>query len=173
MIKPAISKSVLLILLALVTLPGFSLKNNSLKKEVQLNDDLSKVWPFSQTVKVEYDLVLAQLEIMENDSLKNEFLIHYEKYIEDTYLNQLVRLNIRQGKLLLLLIHRELGKTPYELLLSFRNKDRADFWQKLASFLGADLKAKYDPTVYPEIEAIVLHLTEIKNQEFISPKIER
>jgi hypothetical protein len=156
--------------MAFFTLPCFSSQTGPSKRESQLYDDLSKVWPFLQTVKIEYELVVAQLEIMENDSMKKAFLSDYEEYVKDAYFDRLVRLNIRQGKLLLLLIYRELGKTPYELLRDFRNRERADFWQKFAKFLGADLKSKYNPEMYPEIEEIVLRLSEERIQEYISPK---
>jgi len=170
MIKRAISISIILLLTAFFTVPGFSALSNFSKKETQLANDLKEVWPFSQTVKVEYELVMAQLEIMENDSMKKAFLADYEEYVKDTYFDRVVRLNIRQGKLLLLLIHRELGKTPYELLRDFRNRERADFWQKFAKLLGADLKLKYDPIVYPEIEEIVLKFSKEANHQYIPPK---
>jgi hypothetical protein len=171
MTKPTASILTLLFFTAFLTLPCFSAQSDSSGKESQLYNDLSKVWPFSQTVKVEYELVLAQLEMMENDSLKKDYLANYEEYVKDAYFDRLVRLNIRQGKLLLLLIDRELGKTPYELLRNFRDKERADFWQKFAKFLGADLKGKYDPKVYPEIEEIVLKLSEAAAHQFITPKL--
>jgi hypothetical protein len=170
MTKRKISISLLLFFMAFLTLPCFSSQNNLSKKESQLTGDLGKVWPFLQTVKIEYELVVAQLEIMENDSMKKAFLSDYEEYVKDAYFDRLVRLNIRQGKLLLLLIHRELGKTPYELLREFRTRERADFWQKFAKFLGADLKSKYDPEMYPEIEEIVLKLSEEGIHEYIPPK---
>jgi hypothetical protein len=170
MTKPLISTIFLFLFTTFFMLQGFSSQTNSSKKELQLYEDLSKVWPFSQTVKIEYELVLAQLEIMENDSLKKDYMASYEEYVKDAYFDRLVRLNIRQGKLLLLLIDRELGKTPYELLRNFRDKERADFWQKFARFLGADLKGKYDPKVYPEIEEIILRLVSEKKHDYLLPK---
>jgi hypothetical protein len=170
MIKRKYSIVLLLFFMAFFTPPGYSTLSIFSKKESQLSDDLKKVWPFTQTVKIEYELVVAQLEIMENDSMKKAFLSDYEEYVKDAYFDRLVKLNIRQGKLLLLLIHRELGKTPYELLRDFRNRERADFWQKFAKFLGADLKSKYDPETYPEIEEIILKLSEEGIHEYIPPK---
>ena len=149
------------------SLSGFSSGKLSVRKENQLHNDLEKVWPFLQTVKVEYELVVAQLEVMDNDSSKKMFLTDYEDYIKDAYFNQLIKLNIRQGKLLLLLIDRELGKTPYQLLVQFRDAERADFWQKIAQFLGADLKLKYDPFFYPEIESYVKELSKHEIQQYI------
>ncbi|MBN1926579.1 MAG: DUF4294 domain-containing protein, partial [Prolixibacteraceae bacterium] len=72
-------------------------------------------------------------------------------------------LNLRQGKLLLLLIHRELGKTPFDLLRFYLDFERATFWQKFAVFLGADLKEKYNPNNHPEMEAIIEELDSLQN----------
>jgi hypothetical protein len=79
-------------------------------------------------------------------------------------------LNIRQGRLLLLLIDREFGKTPYDLLVHFRNKERADFWQKFASVLDADLNGKYYPFLHPEIEEIIKRLSKENKEEYLMPK---
>ena len=132
------------------------------KKDSQLEDDLNKIWPLVQTVKIEYDLVMVQLEMMEEGEKKEKFLLEYETFVKKKYFDEVVKLNIRQGKLLLLLIHREIGRTPYDLLKEFLNLSRANFWQRFASFLGADLKTKYSPEKYPEIESIVQNLS---NQE--------
>jgi hypothetical protein len=170
MIKRTISISLLLFFMAFFTCTVFSSPYNPSKKDTQLNEDLNKVWPFIQTIKVEYELVLAQLEIMGNDSLKMDYMAHYEDYVKNAYFDQLIKLNIRQVELLLLLIDRELGKTPYELLRDFRNPERADFWEKFAKFLGADMNKKYDSNVYPEIEENVLKLSGDSIPEYIPPK---
>ena len=112
--------------------------------------------------EIEYDLVMVQLEMMEEGEKKEKFLLEYETFVKKKYFDEVVKLNIRQGKLLLLLIHREIGRTPYDLLKEFLNLSRANFWQRFASFLGADLKTKYSPEKYPEIESIVQNLS---NQE--------
>jgi hypothetical protein len=161
-----------LVLLTATSLAEVTTTKLTPKKIAQLNEDLLKVWPFIQTIKVEYDLVVAQLETIETDSMKQKFLEDYEDYIEDTYFNKLIRLNIRQGRLLLLLIDREFGKTPYELLTQFRNKERADFWQKFAKVVDADLKGKYIPLLHPEIEEIILRLSQEKKEEYLMPKDE-
>jgi len=156
--------------LVLFSLQGLASPKLSPKKEAQLSSDLEKIWPFIQTVKVEYELVLAQLETIECDSARKEFLLTYEEYVKDAYFNKVVRLNVRQGRLLLLLIHRELGKTPYELLVKFLNRERADFWQKMALILDADLKGKYVSFLYPDIEQIVLRLAREKKHDYLLPK---
>jgi len=162
--------TILFLFTAVFSLTGFSSQKLASKKEAQLEADLVKVWPFMQTIKIEYELVLAQLETMDNDSLRKSFLSDYEDYVKDTYFDRLVKLKVRQGKLLLLLIHRELGKTPYDLLVQFRDTERANFWQKFALILDTDLKGRYDPIIYPEIETIVLRLSKEAVHEYIPAK---
>ncbi len=140
------------------------------KKAAQLKSDMNKIGPYIQTVKVEYELVQAQLETIECDSAKKEFLLEYEHYVKDAYFNKVIKLNIRQGKLLLLLIDRNLGKTPYELLEQFLNKERADFWQKCAKLLDADLKKKYHSILYPEVEFYLEKLSRERKHDYLLPK---
>lgn len=154
--RPSIAKYLLVTILIFISISLCA------KKDSQLESDLNKIWPLVQTVKIEYDLVMVQLEMMEEGEKKEKFLLEYETFVKKKYFDEVVKLNIRQGKLLLLLIHREIGRTPYDLLKEFLNLSRANFWQRFASFLGADLKAKYSPEKYAEIESIVQNLS---NQE--------
>lgn len=140
------------------------------KKAAQLKSDMNKIWPYIQTVKVEYDLVLAQLETIDCDSTRKRFLLEYEEYVKESYFDKVVKLNVRQGKLLLLLIDRELGKTPYELLVTFLNEERANFWQKFALLLDADLKKKYYSFLNPDIEIILQQLARERKHDYLLPK---
>lgn len=162
--------STLLILLVLISVTGFASSTPSPKKTAHLQTDLLKIWPFIQTIKVEYELVLAQLETIECDSAKKVFLLEYENYVKDAYFGKAVKLNVRQGKLLLLLIHRELGKTPYDLLVKFLNQERADFWQKMALILDADLKGKYYSFLNPEMEIYLQKLAQERKHDYLLPK---
>ncbi len=157
------------ILLLLLIISTFSSHGStlSIKKKLQLKEDIHKVWPFAQTVKIEYDLVMVQLEMMDDENEKKEFLLDYENQVKERYFNDLIKLNIRQGKILLLLIDREIGHTPYQLLSTFLNPSRADFWQKCAQILGADLTLKYRPETYPDIDDVVKKLSKKDIQPYI------
>ncbi|HNW52418.1 MAG TPA: DUF4294 domain-containing protein [Prolixibacteraceae bacterium] len=162
--------SLLMLMLAICSASGAVGSKLSPKKEEQLKNDLSKIWPYIQTVKVEYELVEAQLETIECDSAKKEYLLKYEHYVKDAYFDKVIKLNIRQGKLLLLLIDRELGKTPYDLLEKFLNKERANFWQKCAKLVDADLKRKYYSILYPEVEFYLEKLSRERKHDYLLPK---
>lgn len=106
----------------------------------------------TQTVKIEYDLAKAQLEFCITEEDKKEFIEEYEEFIKENYFKVVLSLNIRQGKLLLLLIDRELGKTPFDLLKENLSLKRAIFWQRWAKLTSANLKEKYVAEEHPLIE---------------------
>jgi hypothetical protein len=139
----------------------FAFFNQSTARNIdvkELQSDLEIVWPLVQIVKVEYDLVNAQLELLTTEKERKTFLETYEEFVKKKYFDQVKTLNLRQGKLLLLLIHRETGRTPFDLLTEYRNLRRAISWQRMARLVGADLRAEYSANSYPEIEKIVKEL---------------
>ena len=54
-------------------------------------------------------------------------------------------LTLRQGKMLIKLVDRECNQTGYDLIVVFRGKFRAGFYQAFAALFGASLKSSYDP----------------------------
>src|SRR5574344_2963116 len=100
--RPSIAKYLLVTILIFISISLCA------KKDSQLESDLNKIWALDQTVKIEYDLVMVQLEMMEKKKKKEKFLLEYETFVKKKYFDEVVKLNIRQGKLLLLLIHREI-----------------------------------------------------------------
>lgn len=131
----------------------------------KLKTDLDAVWPLVQIVKLEYSLAMAHVQNLKTDEEKAAYMDEFEEYIKDKYWDNLFELKLQQGKLLLLLIDREIGKTPYELLSLYRNSSRANFWQRFAWIFGADLKGEYSIDAYPQIEK------EIRVKLYASKKI--
>src|SRR5690606_27880401 len=86
-----------------------------------LRNDFQVVWPMLLTVKIEYELANAQLSFMNSKTEKEKFLKDFEEFIRKKYFKEVIKLNYFQGKLLILLIHKELGKTAYALLREYRD----------------------------------------------------
>ncbi|MDA3930863.1 MAG: DUF4294 domain-containing protein [Prolixibacteraceae bacterium] len=122
-----------------------------------LREDMAFVWPLIQTVKIEYELANAQIEFLETKAEKVQYMEEFEKFIMNKYFKKVLELQLEQGQLLLLLIHKEIGKTPYELLSSYRNNNRANFWQQFARIIGTNLKEEYSAEKYPLVEAEIIH----------------
>ena len=70
-------------------------------------------------------------------SVQNQLLKDFDKDIR--------RMTISQGKLLMKLIDREIGKTSYAIVKDYKNGIAAGFWQGVAKMFGHDLKLHYDP----------------------------
>lgn len=102
-----------------------------------------------------------------NDSLlkiptekeQNEYLKIVEKNLLDNYTEDMKKLTVTQGKILIKLVYRETGESSYEIVEFYRGKFTAFFWQAFARLFGSNLKLEYDP--YGEdrlIEEIVVQI---------------
>lgn len=125
------------------------------KKYNHLEVDVLKTYPLALIVSSELNLVNAELDSIYTDkSRKKTYIKWYQNYVYRTYMDSLKTLNIQQGRLLLKLIHRETGKSPYELIKSYRGGLNAIFWQSAAFLFGANLNSSYDP----EDDAMIEHI---------------
>jgi hypothetical protein len=126
------------------------------KKYHQLELDLLKTYPLALIVSSELNIVNAAFENTYTDPPKRKVYIKwYQKYVYRTYIDSLRTLNVQQGRLLLRLIHRETGKTPYELIKSYRGGLNAILWQSMAFMAGANLNSEYNPEENLMIEHII------------------
>lgn len=71
------------------------------------------------------------------DAIQDELLDKYEPVLRE--------MTISQGKLLICLIDRETGLTPYDIIKDYKNSTAAVFWQGIAKMFEGDLKNHYDP----------------------------
>lgn len=135
----------------------FQFKNKRQEKKYdQLETDVLKTYPLALIVGSELNLVNAELDsIYNNKSKRKSYIKWYQDYVYRTYIDSLKTLNTRQGKLLLKLIHRETGKSSYELIKSYRGGLNALFWQSAAFMFGANLNSDYDPQDDAMIEHII------------------
>ena len=125
------------------------------KKYNKLEVDVLKTYPLALIVGSELNLVNAELDsIYKDKSKKKAYIKWYQDYVYRTYIDSLAKLDIQQGRLLLKLIHRETGKSPYELIKSYRGGLNAIFWRSTAFMFGANLNASYDP----EDDAMIEHI---------------
>jgi len=126
------------------------------RKYNQLEIDVLKTYPLALIVSSELKIVNFQFENNYSDAAKRkDYIKLYQKYVYKTYIDTLKTLDSRQGKLLLKLIHRETGKTPYDLIKSYRGGFNALIWQSLAFMAGANLNSGYDPEENKMVEHII------------------
>lgn len=124
------------------------------KKYLKLERDIREIYPFLMELVGEYHKVKKTLPAYGPEQEK-DYLKWYETHARKKYMKTMMGLSISQGKLLLKLLDRELDKTPYELLQSYRSHSRASFWQGVAAVYLTNLDAEYLPEENPMIEHIM------------------
>ena len=76
---------------------------------------------------------------------KEVYINRLQKELLDAYKQPLKNMTISQGKLLIRLVDREIGKAPYSVIKEYKNGLSAGFWQGVAKIFGQDLTTHYDP----------------------------
>ena len=68
-----------------------------------------------------------------------------EKELKKEFADQLVKLSVYQGKVLMKLINRQTGNNCYEIISEYKGLFNAAFWQTIAFVFGSNLKQPYNP----------------------------
>ena len=121
-------------------------KGREWRRYYKLVYNFAKVYPYALVAK---DIVLQVDTTIKENNLK---YVKKDKYVNKvcaelfkSFEKPLRNLTISQGKLLMELIDRECGITPYEIIYTFKNTYAAHFWQGIARLFDNNLKNHYDP----------------------------
>ncbi|HKL08945.1 MAG TPA: DUF4294 domain-containing protein [Bacteroidales bacterium] len=107
--------------------------------------DLKKVYPYAKLAKRKLDQMEKEYLELETEKERKKYIKTIEKQLMNEFGDELKKLTITQGRLLLKLIDRETGSTSYVLLQELRGNFSAFFWQAIARLFGSNLKSEYDP----------------------------
>ncbi|MCR5243477.1 MAG: DUF4294 domain-containing protein [Bacteroidales bacterium] len=121
-------------------------KGRQWRKYYKLVHNFSKTYPFAIQVREmmhEVDSTIAADKLRRRK--KDKYIAAIQKKVLDNYEPVIRKMTVSQGKLLIQLIGRETGLTPYEIIKDYKNGVAAGFWQGIAKFFGGDLKRPYDP----------------------------
>ncbi len=121
----------------------------------RLEFNVRKVYPLSKEAVKRLGIVNTELTKLATERERKRFLKGYESMLLSEYKEDLKKLSVNQGKILMKLVNRETNKTSYDLVKEYRGAFAAIFWQGLATVFGATLKIEFDPVEDYEIEAIV------------------
>ncbi len=107
--------------------------------------NFKKVYPYALKAKeiiADADSTLANSDFTARE--RERYLKQYEKRLFKEFEKPLRSMSISQGRLLLKLLDRELGRTSYYVIKNYRGGAAAGFWQGVAKLFGSDLKQPYD-----------------------------
>jgi hypothetical protein len=129
------------------------------RKYTRLILNVKKAYPWAKLAGKTMEDVNNHLTTLQTEKEQDEYLKQVEKELLDNYTDDLKKLTITQGKILIKLVYRETGETSYKLVEFYRGKFSAFFWQALARIFGENLKLTYDPYGEDrEIEEIVVQI---------------
>lgn len=121
-------------------------KGKQWRKYYKLVHNFSKAYPYALLAR---DLVRQTDSTIEAGNMgrrkRSRYVDKLQKDLFLAYEKPLRKMTISQGQLMLRLIDRETGMSPYELIKLYKNKMTAGFWQGVGKLFGADLKKRYDP----------------------------
>ena len=141
----------------------FPKQSSAKKREYRQNErliyNIKRVYPYALVVRERLKEVNDELQKIEGEKARKDYLREVEKDVFAKYEDDMRKMTITQGKILIKLIDRETQNTSYELIKDYRGKLTAAFWQGIARIFGTNLKEEYD--AYGDDALIELIITEI------------
>jgi hypothetical protein len=121
--------------------------------------NLKVVYPYAQIAKYKISEMDAHYRNLRSDFERNAYVKQVEKELRAEFEGQLVNLTISQGRLLIKLIDREVGRTTYSIIKDLRGGVSAVFWQAIARIFGSNLKTEFQAVGEDKIlnELIILY----------------
>jgi len=132
---------------------------SQLRKYDRLVYNLKRAYPYALIVRARLEMANEDLAGIPEEKDRRKYIKDLEKDVFAEYEDDMRRMTITQGRLLIKLINRETQNTSYELIRQYRGGLSAAFWQGVARIFGTNLKEEYDP--YGEdalIELIIINI---------------
>lgn len=111
----------------------------------RLRHNVIKVYPYARLASVKLHEMEFNMKDMKSEREKRKYRKSVEEQVRKDFEDQIKKLSIKQGDMLIKLIDRETGQTSYELISQLKGSLNAFFSQGLARLFGHNLKEKYDP----------------------------
>ncbi len=128
------------------------------KRYLRLVRDVKVTLPYAKLAAFRLQMMEDNLQLIDNDKERRQYVKKTEKAIKEQFLDDLKKLTVTQGQLLIKLIHRETGRTSFEILNEYTNPFTNIFWQGMAKMYGTTLKATFDPVEQYQVEYIIKNL---------------
>lgn len=106
--------------------------------------DVKKVYPYSQIARRTMIEIQLGLDTIHKNRDRRKYVKEKESELMTIYAEELKKLTVRQGRILIKLVDRELDKTTYEIIKELRGGMQAFLWQQVARMFGESLKSEYD-----------------------------
>lgn len=120
-----------------------------------LKKRVKKTLPYAKMAALKMKAMEDKLNTIQDKRARKKYVKECEESLKQLYMAQLKNLTIGEGQVLMKLLHRETGKTSWEIMRNYRGTGEALFWQAFGSIYGHNLKVEYDPILDYQIENII------------------
>lgn len=129
-----------------IVFPKIKKNTPDARKYYKLVYNFNKVYPYTDVAKKlihEADSTIAAGRL--NRIRKDKYITSIQNQLLADFTGVVKKMTVSQGELLIRLVDREAGKTPYDIVKGYKSKAAAGFWQGVAKMFGENLKTPYDP----------------------------
>lgn len=128
-----------------------------------------KVYPYAKLAAERLTTMTERLKTIDKNRDKRRYTKRIQKYIEGEFSEKLKKLTHTEGQILVKLIHRQTGRTAFDLVKELRTGWRAFWYNTTASLFEISLKEEYKPFDVKEDYLI----EDILERSFQENKLER
>ena len=122
---------------------------------IRLQYNVKKVMPYAKLAAFRLQMMEDNLHLISDPKAKEKYIKETEKALKEEFIETMKNFSRSQGLLLLKLIHRETGKTTYQILKGYRGSVETFYWGAFAKMYNASLKVEYDPILDYQLDMII------------------
>jgi hypothetical protein len=149
-------------IIEVVVLPEKQFRNKRHERQYgRFVDKVRKVYPYARLAGSMLDEYEPKYFALTNDKDRRKMMKELEDQLLAEYKEEMKRMTISEGRLLLKLIDRETSRTSFALIKEFRGGVSATFWQGIARLFGSNLKSEYEPKGEDQMLEEVVRLIEV------------
>ena len=104
-----------------------------------------KVYPYAKLAAERLESLSERMGMLKKKRDRKKYAKRIQKYIEGEFSDELKKLTRTEGQILVKLIHRQTGKTAFDLITELRSGWRAFWFNNTASLFDISLKREFDP----------------------------
>jgi len=119
--------------------------NEDRRRYLILRRKTIKVYPYAKLAAERLTELNERLASLKRKSDKKKYTKQVQKYLEGEFTDQLKKMTRTEGQILVKLIHRQTGKTAYDLIRELRSGWKAFWSNSTANLFDISLKREYDP----------------------------
>jgi len=163
-----------------IELPEIIISKEKLDPESQkqfliLQNRVYKTYPYAKLAADRLTALNKGMERLKTNREKKKYFKIVEDYLNNEFEDRLKKLSRKQGQILVKLVHRQTGKTTYDLIKTLKSGFKAFVSNTTANMFSISLKAEYKPYDVNEdylIESILIRAFEsgrLTNQKAANP----